>query len=164
MEDSWQEVRILYILKGTSLTDEITATKNLINDNAVPSITTHHHVYEAGQSFFDIFAKLKSSHQKRGYQFIKNLVHLFSKYALSRFRSISSILFSFTPAVVPKPIICSAPTRNSTSAGRKQFTGCKNNSRCVQHSFHFDVTSLMFSAPIPRLKRTTRTTRRKDKP
>ena len=83
MEDSWQEVRILCILKGTYLADEITVTKNLINDNSVPSITTNHHVHEAGQSFFDIFAKLKSSHQKRGYQFIKNLVHLFSKYLLS---------------------------------------------------------------------------------
>lgn len=67
IEDSWQEARILFALKGTPILSESTT---MINNNM------HHH--ENHQSLFDIFSKSKNSYQKRAYQCMKVLQGLFT--------------------------------------------------------------------------------------
>jgi hypothetical protein len=74
IEDSWQEVRLLYALKGIPMLNET------ITDNDNPSTsTTLNNNNDASQSLFDIFSKSKSSYQKRAYQFVKMLLNLFSR-------------------------------------------------------------------------------------
>lgn len=70
MEDSWQEARLSYALKGIPIGN--------MNNPSVP--TTTHGGYESkSQSLFDMFAKSKSTYQKKAYHCIKTLVQLFSK-------------------------------------------------------------------------------------
>ncbi len=66
IEDSWQEARLLYALKGIPITN---------NENSSTTINNN----ENSQSLFDIFSKSKSSYQKRAYQFIKMILQLFTK-------------------------------------------------------------------------------------
>jgi hypothetical protein len=70
IEDSWQEARLLYALKGIPISNEIpkdSATTMNNNNNDPP------------QSLFNIFSKSKQMQQKRAYQFIKMLLSLFTK-------------------------------------------------------------------------------------
>jgi hypothetical protein len=69
IEDSWQEARLLYALKGIPISNEV------IGNNENPSIPSN----DIPQSLFDIFSKSKSSYQKRAYQFIKMILQLFTK-------------------------------------------------------------------------------------
>ena len=70
IEDSWQDVRLLYAIKGIPMS----------NVNTASIITTTHCGYElAPQSIFDMFLKSKSTYQKKAYHCIKILVQLFSK-------------------------------------------------------------------------------------
>ncbi len=74
IEDSWQEARLLYALKGIPITNEMPI------DNENSSITTiNNNNNDNSQSLFDIFSKSKSSYQKRAYQFIKMILLLFTK-------------------------------------------------------------------------------------
>ena len=73
IEDSWQEVRLLYALKGIPMLNEI----NTDNDNPSTSTTVNNN-YDNPQSLFDIFSKSKLSYQKRAYQFVKMLLELFT--------------------------------------------------------------------------------------
>ena len=59
IEDSWQESRLLYALKG------------------IPILNENNHGNH--QSLFDIFSKSKSSYQKRAYQVMKIMLLLFTK-------------------------------------------------------------------------------------
>ncbi len=67
IEDSWQDTRLLYALKGGPIPNEMSIDNenSSINDNS--------------KSLFDIFSKSKSSYQKRAYQFIKMILLLFTK-------------------------------------------------------------------------------------
>ena len=77
IEDSWQEARLLYALKGIPLREE---SSNNQNDNDMPTTTTSmNNNNEGHQSLFDILNKSKSSNQKRAYQFLKMLLSLFTK-------------------------------------------------------------------------------------
>lgn len=68
VEDTWQDVRLLYVLKGIPM----------LNQNN--SSTTTNSGYESTpQSLFDMFSKSKSTYQKKAYHCIKTLVQLFSK-------------------------------------------------------------------------------------
>jgi hypothetical protein len=71
IEDSWQEARLLYALKGIPISNEIP------NDNGNSMTTINNN--DPPQSLFNIFSKSKSSQQKRAYQFIKMLLLLFTK-------------------------------------------------------------------------------------
>ncbi|CAF1148229.1 unnamed protein product [Rotaria sordida] len=81
IEDSWQEVRILYTLKGIPIFDE---NKIIINENSSsssppPSTTlNNNNNNNICLNIFDIFLKMKSSNEKRAYQFIKILCQLFT--------------------------------------------------------------------------------------
>ncbi len=71
IEDSWQEVRLLYALKGIPMPNVNTSTT---------TPTTTNSGYETNpQSLFDMFSKSKSTYQKKAYHCIKTLVQLFSK-------------------------------------------------------------------------------------
>jgi hypothetical protein len=70
IEDSWQEIRLLYALKGIPMSN--------INNSSVTT-TTNSGFESAPQSLFDMFAKSKSTYQKKAYHCIKTLVQLFSK-------------------------------------------------------------------------------------
>lgn len=78
IEDSWQEARLLYALKGIPITNDS-------NENSsIPTTTTttmnnNNNNNDGHQSLFDIFTKSKSSYQKRAYQFIKTILQLFTK-------------------------------------------------------------------------------------
>jgi hypothetical protein len=74
VEDSWQDVRLLYALKGIPILSE-----TITNNDNPSSSTTLNNNYDAPQSLFDIFSKSKSSYQKRAYQFVKMLLQLFTK-------------------------------------------------------------------------------------
>jgi len=77
IEDSWQEARLLYALKGIPIRDE---SPPINNDNSITTTTiNNNNNNDAHQSLFDIFSKSKSSHQKRAYQFLKMLLLLFTK-------------------------------------------------------------------------------------
>ena len=69
VEDSWQDIRLLYALKGIPMT----------NVNNLPLTTTNPGYETPPQSLFDMFAKSKSTYQKKAYHCIKTLVQLFSK-------------------------------------------------------------------------------------
>ena len=71
IEDSWQEARLLYALKGIPISNEM----KMDQENS----TTNNNNNNQLQSLFDILAKSKSSYQKRAYQFIKMLLLLFTK-------------------------------------------------------------------------------------
>jgi hypothetical protein len=70
IEDSWQEVRLLYVLKGLPMEN--------INHSSVTA-TTNCGFESNPQSLFDMFSKSKSTYQKKAYHCIKTLVQLFSK-------------------------------------------------------------------------------------
>jgi ubiquitin carboxyl-terminal hydrolase 9/24 len=70
IEDSWQEVRLLYALKGIPMGN--------MNNSSVTA-TTNSGFESNPQSLFDMFAKSKSTYQKKAYHCIKTLVQLFSK-------------------------------------------------------------------------------------
>jgi hypothetical protein len=70
-EDSWQEVRLLYALKGIPL--------STTNNSPTTTTTTNCGYDSTPQSLFDMFAKSKSTYQKKAYHCIKTLVQLFSK-------------------------------------------------------------------------------------
>ncbi len=73
IEDSWQEVRLLYVLKGIPML-------NQNNSSITTTTTTTNCGYESTpQSLFDMFSKSKSTYQKKAYHCIKTLVQLFSK-------------------------------------------------------------------------------------
>jgi len=72
IEDSWQDTRLLYALKGGPIPNEMSI------DNENSSITTINN-NDNSKSLFDIFSKSKSSYQKRAYQFIKMILLLFTK-------------------------------------------------------------------------------------
>ena len=70
IEDSWQEVRLLYALKGIPMA----------SGNNSSGTTTTNCGYESNpQSLFDMFSKSKTTYQKKAYHCIKTLVQLFSK-------------------------------------------------------------------------------------
>ncbi len=73
IEDSWQEARLLYALKGIPISDEI------LNDNMTTINNNNNNNNDPPQSLFNIFSKSKQSQQKRAYQFIKLLLLLFTK-------------------------------------------------------------------------------------
>jgi ubiquitin carboxyl-terminal hydrolase 9/24 len=70
IEDSWQEVRLLYALKGIPMGN---------TNNSSSTATTNCGFESNPQSLFDMFAKSKSTYQKKAYHCIKTLVQLFSK-------------------------------------------------------------------------------------
>ena len=70
-EDSWQEVRLLYALKGIPMS-------NTPNTSGT-SPTTSCGYESTPQNLFDMFVKSKSTQQKKAYNCIKTLVQLFSK-------------------------------------------------------------------------------------
>ena len=74
IDDSWQEVRLLYALKGLPMGNPGPVAA------VAPSATTANSAYESPpQSLFDMFLKSKSTHQKKAYHCVKTLVQLFSK-------------------------------------------------------------------------------------
>jgi hypothetical protein len=74
IDDSWQEVRLLYALKGLPMANAAQVTV------VSPSATTANSAYESPpQSLFDMFFKSKSTYQKKAYHCVKTLVQLFSK-------------------------------------------------------------------------------------
>ncbi|CAF3635592.1 unnamed protein product [Rotaria socialis] len=75
VEDSWQEARILCVLKGTPISNE----KQINNENALPSTTLNKNQKNTCQTLFDIFSKLELSSEKRAYQLVKTLYLLFAK-------------------------------------------------------------------------------------
>jgi hypothetical protein len=79
LEDSWQEVRLLYVLKGISIAKDATEIDSLINGNICQSTTINNNVYESSKSIFEMISKSKSCYQKRAYHFIKFLVKLITK-------------------------------------------------------------------------------------
>ncbi|CAF3682375.1 unnamed protein product [Rotaria sp. Silwood1] len=84
IEDSWQEVRILYALKGIPISNE----KQIMNENSSTPLSSppttlnnnplNNNNNNVSLNLFDIFLKLKSSHEKRAYQFLKMLCQLFT--------------------------------------------------------------------------------------
>ncbi|CAF1316830.1 unnamed protein product, partial [Didymodactylos carnosus] len=82
LEDSWQETRLLYTLKGIPSINQLIIANNIIGNelttNTLTSGNTSSSVCDQPQSLFEIFSKSKSSYQKRAYQCIKMLVVLFS--------------------------------------------------------------------------------------
>jgi len=75
IEDSWQEVRLLYVLKGIPMSNQ-----NNSSSSSSSSTTTTNCGYDSiPQSLFDMFSKSKSTYQKKAYHCIKTLVQLFSK-------------------------------------------------------------------------------------
>ena len=70
IEDSWQEVRLLYALKGIPMGN---------TNNSSATATTNSGFESNPQSLFDMFSKSKSTYQKKAYHCIKTLVQLFSK-------------------------------------------------------------------------------------
>jgi len=83
IEDSWQEARLLYALKGIPMSNETTT----INGNPSSPIITivdgvstlNNNYHDISQSLFDIFSKSKSTYQKRAYYLVKMLLNLFTK-------------------------------------------------------------------------------------
>jgi hypothetical protein len=73
IEDSWQEARLLYALKGIPISNEIP------KDSATTMNNTNNNNNDPPQSLFNIFSKSKQMQQKRAYQFIKMLLSLFTK-------------------------------------------------------------------------------------
>jgi hypothetical protein len=71
IEDSWQEVRLLYVLKGIPMLNQ--------NNSSITTTTTNCGYESTPQSLFDMFSKSKSTYQKKAYHCIKTLVQLFSK-------------------------------------------------------------------------------------
>lgn len=71
IEDSWQEVRLLYAIKGIPIPNQ--------NTSSATTTTTSSGYESTPQSLFDMFSKSKSSYQKKAYHCIKTLVQLFSK-------------------------------------------------------------------------------------
>ncbi|CAF0941972.1 unnamed protein product [Adineta ricciae] len=69
-EDSWQEVRLLYALKGVPMSNTPNASGT--------SPTTSCGYESTPQNLFDMFVKSKSTQQKKAYHCIKTLVQLFS--------------------------------------------------------------------------------------
>ena len=70
IEDSSQDARLFFVLKGIAMFNEKTSS----------STTTNHCANEAApQNLFDMFVKSKSTYQKKAYYCIKILVQLFSK-------------------------------------------------------------------------------------
>ena len=66
-EDSWQEVRLLYALKGIRMSHTPNTSGTSCGYESTP------------QNLFDMFVKSKSTQQKKAYNCIKTLVQLFSK-------------------------------------------------------------------------------------
>ncbi len=77
IEDSWQETRLLYALKGIPISNEMIINNE--NTSITTTTTTNNNNNDTSQSLFDIFSKSKSSYQKRAYQFIKMILQLFTK-------------------------------------------------------------------------------------
>ena len=79
MEDSWQEARLLYALKGIPINNEMSPT---IDEPSSPTTTLNNnncYSNDAAQSLFDLYSKSKSNNEKRAYQFIKTLLQIFTK-------------------------------------------------------------------------------------
>ena len=75
IEDSWQEARLLYALKGIPIREESSK-----HDRPSPITTiSNNNNNEGHQSLFDILAKSKSANHKRAYQFLKMFLLLFTK-------------------------------------------------------------------------------------
>jgi hypothetical protein len=88
IEDSWQEARLLYALKGIPMSNETTINGNpsspvitIIDGVSTSSSATtlNNNYHDISQSLFDIFSKSKSTYQKRAYYFVKMLLRLFTK-------------------------------------------------------------------------------------
>jgi hypothetical protein len=76
IEDSWQEVRLLYALKGIPMPNVNNPSPS---STTTPTTTTNCGYESTPQSLFDMFSKSKSTYQKKAYHCIKTLVQLFSK-------------------------------------------------------------------------------------
>jgi hypothetical protein len=89
IEDSWQEARLLYALKGIPMSNETTTINGNPSSPIITMIdgvatlssatTLNNNYHDISQSLFDIFSKSKSTYQKRAYYFIKMLLQLFTK-------------------------------------------------------------------------------------
>jgi hypothetical protein len=77
IEDSWQEVRLLYALKGIPMPNVNNSSSP--SSTTTPTTTTNCGYESTPQSLFDMFSKSKSTYQKKAYHCIKTLVQLFSK-------------------------------------------------------------------------------------
>ncbi|UJR08730.1 hypothetical protein I4U23_012987 [Adineta vaga] len=75
VEDSWQEARILYALRGTPIINE---TSPIIHESSSSTTSFNYTNNDSSQSLFDVFAKSKSNNEKRAYQFIKTILQLFT--------------------------------------------------------------------------------------
>ncbi|CAF0890240.1 unnamed protein product [Adineta ricciae] len=78
MEDSWQEARLLYALKGIPINNEMSPT---IDEPSSPTTTLNNnncYSNDVVQSLFDLYSKSKSSNEKRAYQFMKTLLQIFT--------------------------------------------------------------------------------------
>lgn len=73
IEDSWQEARLLYSLKGIPLSSE----KPTINENS--TTITKSNINNC-QTLFELFSKLETASEKRAYLLLKMLCQLFTKY------------------------------------------------------------------------------------
>src|SRR6185312_2699795 len=78
-EDSWQEVRLLYALKGIPIPNTNNSPSSTAATTTTTTTTTNCGYETTPQSFFDMFTKSKSTYQKKAYHCIKILVQLFSK-------------------------------------------------------------------------------------
>ncbi|CAF1165958.1 unnamed protein product [Adineta steineri] len=91
IEDSWQEIRILHVLKGTPLSGETTEVLNESPSSRPSSpspikiaVTNMNNFHDNPQTLFDLYLKSKSSHQKRAYCFMKMLLQLFTSSLKAR--------------------------------------------------------------------------------
>jgi hypothetical protein len=79
VEDSWQEVRLLYALKGIPMANNNSTNNNPPSPSTASTTTVSCGFDSAPQSLFDMFLKSKSTYQKKAYHCIKTLVQLFSR-------------------------------------------------------------------------------------
>ncbi|CAF3335952.1 unnamed protein product [Rotaria socialis] len=75
IEDSWQEIRLLYVIKGIPMSN---VNNSLTSATTTTTATTNSGYESTPQSLFDMFAKAKSTYQKKAYHCIKTFVQLFS--------------------------------------------------------------------------------------
>jgi hypothetical protein len=78
-EDSWQEVRLLYALKGIPMSNANNSPTTVTTTTTTTTTATNCGYESTPQSLFDMFSKSKSTYQKKAYHCIKTLVQLFSK-------------------------------------------------------------------------------------
>lgn len=77
IEDSWQQARLLYVLKGTPIVSDADST-TADHAPAGSSTTVNSTYHETPQSLLDLFSKSKSNNEKRAYQFIKATLQIFT--------------------------------------------------------------------------------------